>query len=153
VRADIVPRPNGDVTYGHIFAAQPFGNSLTVKSFTGRQIKALLEQQFASGTNTVSDPNMLMPSAGFRYVYDLSRPPGQRILDVRLDGVPLADDQVYRVAMNSFLSTGGDNFTVFREGTDPLGGPQDVDALEAYVTAKSPLEPPVADRIRNLTPP
>jgi hypothetical protein len=35
--------------------------------------------------------------------------------------------------MNSFLASGGDNFTVFRDGTDPAGGPGlDLDALEAY---------------------
>ena len=153
VRADIVPGPDGAVTYGQIFAAQPFGNTLLVKSFTGRQIKALLEQQFASGTNTTERPIMLLPSNNFRYAYDLSKAAGARILDARLDGVPIEDDQVYRIAMNSFLATGGDNFTVFREGTDQVGGPLDLDAMEAYLAATNPLAPPAADRVRNLTPP
>jgi 5'-nucleotidase len=52
--------------------------------------------------------------------------------------------------MNSFLATGGDNFTVFNQGTDTLGGDQDVDALEAYIKANSPLAPPVTDRITLL---
>jgi len=152
VRADIVPGADGAVTFGQIFAAQPFGNNLVVKSFTGRQIKALLEQQFASGTNTVTDPNMLMPSAGFRYSYDLRRPAGQRILEATLDGAPIEDGKTYRVAMNSFLASGGDNFTIFREGTDQIGGLQDIDALEAYLASVGQLVPPVADRIRNLDP-
>jgi 5'-nucleotidase len=54
--------------------------------------------------------------------------------------------------MNSFLATGGDNFTVFNQGTDSLGGDQDVDALEAYIAANSPLAPPATNRIINLTP-
>jgi 5'-nucleotidase len=151
VRADIEPA-GGSVTFGQIFAAQPFGNSLVVKSFTGRQIRALLEQQFDSGSNTVTSPNMLLPSANLRYAYDLSRPTGQRILDLQIDGAPIDDAAVYRVAMNSFLATGGDNFTVFREGVDPAGGPLDVDALEAWIAASSPLTPPVPERIRDLTP-
>jgi 5'-nucleotidase len=153
VRADIVPAADGSVTYGQLYAAQPFGNSLVVKSFTGRQIRALLEQQFASGSNTAERPNFLLPSAGFSFSYDLKRPPGQRILDMRLNGKPLDEEAVYRVTMNSFLATGGDNFTVFREGTDTLGGPQDLDALEAHIAGASPLVPPAADRMRNLTPP
>ena len=153
VRADIVPAADGSVTYGHLFAAQPFGNSLVVKSFTGRQIKALLEQQFASGTNSVERPNMLLPSRGFSYSYDLTRPPGQRVIDPRLDGQPLRDDAVYRVTMNSFLATGGDNFTIFREGTDPLGGPQDLDALEAYFAASNPVTPPAPNRITRIDAP
>ena len=45
--------------------------------------------------------------------------------------------------MNNFLASGGDNFTVFREGTDATGGLQDVDALEAYIAAAGSLTPPV----------
>jgi 5'-nucleotidase len=152
VRSDIVPGAGGSVTYGQIYAAQPFGNSLVVKTFTGRQIRRLLEQQFASGWNSVQRPNMLMPSRGLTYAYDLSRPEGQRILDLRLNGRPIRDDAAYRVTMNSFLATGGDNFTVFREGTDTMGGPQDLDALERYIAAASPLAPPVPNRITNRTP-
>jgi 5'-nucleotidase len=152
VRADIVPGAGGAVTFGQIFAAQPFGNNLVVKSFTGRHIKELLEQQFASGTNTSDSPIMLLPSAGFRYSYDLRKPVGQRIIDPTLNGAPIEDSKTYRVAMNSFLASGGDNFTIFREGTDQVGGLQDIDALEAYLTSASPLAPPVTDRVRNLDP-
>jgi 5'-nucleotidase len=151
VRTDIEPA-GGNVTFGQIFAAQPFGNSLVVKSFTGRQIRALLEQQFDSGSNTVASPNMLLPSANVRFAYDLSRPAGRRIVELEVDGAPIDDGAVYRVTMNSFLATGGDNFTVFAEGRDPAGGPLDLDALEAWIAASSPLTPPVADRIRDVTP-
>lgn len=147
VRAEIVPGPDGSVSYGQIYAAQPFGNTLVVKTFTGGQIRRLLEQQFASGWNSVERPNMLMPSSGLTYAYDLTRPEGQRILDLRLNGEPIRDEARYRVTMNSFLATGGDNFTVFREGTDPRGGPLDLDAFEAYLAARSPLAPPQPNRI------
>ncbi|HYD36925.1 MAG TPA: bifunctional metallophosphatase/5'-nucleotidase, partial [Allosphingosinicella sp.] len=152
VRADLQPAADGSVTFGQLFAIQPFGNTLAVKSLTGRQLRALLEQQFDSGSNTLTSPNMLLPSANLRYAYDLSRPAGQRILDLEIDGTPVRDETVYRVAMNSFLATGGDNFTVFREGTDPAGGPLDLDALESYIAASSPLTPPAAERIRDVTP-
>lgn len=151
VRTDIEP-VGGNVTFGQIFAAQPFGNSLAVKSFTGRQIRALLEQQFDSGSNNVTSPNMLLPSANVRFAYDLSRPAGQRIVELTVDGAPIADEAVYRVAMNSFLATGGDNFTIFKDGTNPAGGPLDLDALEAWIARSSPLTPPVPDRIRDVTP-
>ena len=152
VRADLVPAADGSITYGQLFAVQPFGNILTVKSLTGRQVRALLEQQFDSGPNTVASPMVLSVSRGVTYAYDLSRPAGQRILDLELDGAPIRDDEVYRVTMNGFLASGGDNFTVFREGDDPLGGALDVDALEAYITAAGTLTPPAQDRVTNRTP-
>jgi 5'-nucleotidase len=65
VRADLVPAADGSVSYGQIFSVQPFGNSLVVKTMTGAQIRALLEQQFNSGSNTVAAPRVLLPSAGF----------------------------------------------------------------------------------------
>ncbi|WP_106639036.1 bifunctional metallophosphatase/5'-nucleotidase [Allosphingosinicella vermicomposti] len=150
LRADIVPGEGGAVTYGQLISAQPFGNTLVVQSFTGLQIRALLEQQFDSGTNTVAQPNMLMPSRGFTYSYDLSRPAGKRIVDPRLNGEPLRDDTVYRVATNSFLASGGDNFTVFTQGADTVGGPIDVDALEAYIVKAGRLKPPAANRVKRI---
>jgi 5'-nucleotidase len=151
VRDELEPAADGSVTYGQLFAILPFGNTLVVKSLTGRQIRALLEQQFDSGSNTVTSPNMLLPSANVRYAYDLSKPAGQRIVDLTIDGRPIDDNGVYRVTMNSFLATGGDNFTMFREGEDPTGGPLDLDALEAWIASSSPLTPPVPDRIRDVT--
>jgi 5'-nucleotidase len=73
-------------------------------------------------------------------------------VDVRLNGQPLADDRVYRVAMSNFLASGGDNFTMFKEGADQVGGPQDIDVLEAYLAANPRLALPPTNRIRNLTP-
>jgi 5'-nucleotidase len=131
LRADLVPAADGSVTYGQAYSVQPFGNTLATRSFTGRQIKALLEQQWASGSNSVEKPNILLPSAGFTYAYDLSKPAGERVTNMRLNGQPLRDDQTYRIALSNFLASGGDNFTVFREGRDQVGGPLDLDALEA----------------------
>lgn len=154
VRADIVPAANGDVSFGQLFTAQPFGNTLVVKSFTGREIRAILEQQFNSGPNTAERPIMLTPSSGFTFSYDVRRPAGQRIVEMRLDGRPIVETQVYRVAMNSFLSTGGDSFTLFRDGREPTDHAiVDLDALERYIAANSPLAPPPADRVTRLGPP
>ena len=150
VRTDLIPAADGSVTFGQLFAAQPFGNDLVVKTMTGAQIRAVLEQQFASGTNSVTRPIMLLPSRGLRYSHNLARPAGARILDLRLEGAPLRDETLYRVTMNSFLAAGGDNFTIFRDGTDPVVGPQDVDALERYIAAAGTLAPPNTDRITRV---
>lgn len=152
LRADLVPATDGSISFGQIYAVQPFGNVLTVRTYTGAQIKAILEQQWASGTNTVDRPMILLPSAGFTYAFDTSRPAGQRVSDLRLDGVPVADDRSYRVSAPNFLMGGGDNFTAFAAGTEEVGGAQDIDAFEAYLAANPTLALPAANRIRNLSP-
>jgi 5'-nucleotidase len=149
-RTDLLPAADGTVTFGQIFAMQPFANNVVTKSYTGAEIKAVLEQQFASGTNTAERPNLLTPSANFRFSFDKSRPAGQRIVAMTLDGRPIDPAKTYRVAINNFLASGGDNFTVFAGGRDPLDGGLDLDATEAYLATNPPV--PVLGRITDLTP-
>ncbi|HEU0044132.1 bifunctional metallophosphatase/5'-nucleotidase [Sphingomonas sp.] len=153
LRADLIPAADASVTYGQLYAVMPFGNVLQVKGMTGRQIRAVLEQQFDSASNTVARPNMMMVSRDVTYRYDLRRPAGQRILDLRLDGRPIDDARTYRVGVSNFLAAGGDNFTVFTQGTDLAGGPEDIDAFETYVRAAGTLTPPATDRITRLDTP
>jgi 5'-nucleotidase len=138
------------VTYGELFAVQPFSNTLTVKTCTGAQIQALLEQQFDNPA--AGQVRILTVSRGFNYSYDRTRPAGDRVINstVRLDGNPIVDGQSYRVQMNSFLATGGDGFSVFNQCTNQLGGEIDLDALVRYFQAHSPISPPTEDRIVRL---
>jgi 5'-nucleotidase len=147
LRADLVPQADDKVTFGSAFAAQPFGNMLVTKSLTGKQLRALLEQQF-------NDPNwvrVLSPSSGFRFGYDLSRPVGSRVLFATLNGAPLLDAQSYRVAVSDFLSNGGDLFPAFKDGTDAVVGPLDIEALITHLSAAGGAKLPVLDRVENNT--
>lgn len=148
LRTDIIPSATGDVTFGAIFAAQPFSNAVMVKTLTGAQIMAVLDQQF----NDPKWTRILSVSQGFRFTFDMSRPAGQRILSASLNGAPLVADAPYRVAMNSFIASGGDKFSVFREGTNEVVGPLDLDALTAWLSGAQPRALPALDRITNATP-
>jgi 5'-nucleotidase len=52
--------------------------------------------------------------------------------------------------VNNFLSSGGDNFTVLRQGRNLSTGAMDIDALEQYVKANPTLAPGPLDRIVRL---
>jgi len=144
VRADLILPPGGGaVSYGQLFSIQPFGNTLTVKTFTGLLVKELLESQYRQDR-----PRVLYPSAQLTYQVDLKQPVGQRVSDIRIKGQSLQPHANYRVTMNSFLATGGDAFSVFNRGTDVLGGDLDVDALTEYLAKNPGLMPPTTDRIR-----
>lgn len=150
VRADLAPGPDGNITYGQAFAMQPFGNNVVVKTLTGTQLKALLEQQFASGSNTAEAPMVFLPSSNFFFAYDLSRPAGQRVVEMRLDGKPIVPEASYKIAVNNFLASGGDNFSVLDDKQDAVDVGLDLDALEAWLTAGA--KAPALGRIDNRTP-
>jgi len=128
----------GEVTYGEAFTVQPFGNSLVTKTMTGGMIRSLLEQQFPGcGGQTVQ--RTLQISSTFSYEQDPAAATcGAKIGDMWVNGVPVVAGDSFRVTMNNFLATGGDGFTVFNQGTDALGGAQDIDALVAYFGANEP---------------
>jgi 5'-nucleotidase len=129
----------GEVTYGEAFTIQPFGNSLVTKTMTGAQIRDLLEQQFV-GCGGQTTQRILQVSAGFSYVRNaLGADCASRIGAITLNGSPVPDDATtYRVTMNNFLAAGGDGFAVFNQGTNAVGGAQDIDALRDYFTSFLP---------------
>jgi 5'-nucleotidase len=90
--------------------------------------------------------------AGFTYTFDMSRPPTDRVVpgSVKVNGVAVDPLAGYRVAMNDFLASGGDGFSVFNEGTDQVGGEIDIDALVAYFQAHSPISPGPQDRVTRI---
>jgi 5'-nucleotidase len=50
--------------------------------------------------------------------------------------------------VNNFLATGGDGFTVFKEGTNQVTGPVDLDAMVEYIENYGGAIPkPALDRI------
>ena len=64
--------------------------------------------------------------------------------------MPIDPAATYRVATNNFLADGGDGFTVFREGTNRVGGVDDLTAFINYLGANSPVSPPSINRINEI---
>ncbi|MDB5656656.1 MAG: bifunctional metallophosphatase/5-nucleotidase [Tardiphaga sp.] len=145
IRADIVHRPDGAVSYGDVFAAQPFRNQLVTTTLTGAQIRAALEQQWLDPKR----PRILQVSKGFSYAWDSAGEAGHRVAADRmmLNGQRIDPAASYRVTLNQFLYVGGDGFTAFKNGAAPQVGVYDVDALHTYFSANSPVAPGAMDRI------
>ncbi len=136
----------GPVTYGELFAVQPFGSRLVTRTLTGAQLDAILEQQFDNPAP--GQDKLLQVSRGFAYRYDGDRPAGDRATELSLDGHPLAADARVRVTLNDFLAAGGDGFSAARAGDDEARGPLDVDALADYFAAAGTVAAGPLDRIR-----
>ena len=137
---------NGVVTYAEAFTVQPFANIMQTITVTGAQLDAVLEQQWTQ-TGGVETARILQISSTLHYVQHPSAAIGSRVSDITVAGVPVTPTGSYRVSVNNFLAAGGDGFTVFAQGTNLAGGPIDLDAFTAYLTAHPNLSPPPADRI------
>ncbi|MFF4410094.1 bifunctional metallophosphatase/5'-nucleotidase [Streptomyces sp. NPDC001404] len=156
IRSDLAYKASGNegdgvVTYGEAFTVQPFTNMMQLKDLTGAQVIKVLQQQ-VTGPNE-AEPKILQVSNGLTYTLDLTKKGADRIVmsSVKLNGTPIDPAKTYRVAANEFLMGGGDGFPAFKDGTNKLVGPSDLDVFVAYLTAHSsktsPLAPPKAERI------
>ena len=130
----------GEVTYGEAFTVQPFGNSLVTKTMTGDMIRRLLQQQFQGcGGTAPATGRFLQISYTFKYEQaPAAATCAGKIGRMWVDGVAVAPADSFRVTMNNFLAAGGDGFTVFNEGTNAVGGAQDIDAFVAAFKAAEP---------------
>lgn len=145
IRTDIIPKENGAVSYGDLFASQPFRNRLVTVTLSGSQIKDMLEQQWLDPKR----PRILQVSNGFSYIWDASKPLGERVTvdKMMLNGKPIEPGTGYRVTVNDYLAVGGDGFTVAKLGGSPQYGGYDADALFAFFKAHGPIGPLPPTRI------
>ena len=139
----------GPITLGELIEVQPFGNTITLVSLTGDQLKAALE----NGVSQIETVAGRFPQvAGIRYSFDASKPAGSRITGVQIADAqgysPIKPTATYRVVTNNFLLTGGDGYSVLQAGTNKLDtGLIDVDVTAEYVRTHSPISPEVQGRI------
>lgn len=130
IRADL---PAGPVTYRMLFELQPFGNNLVVARVTGRQLRTALEYAVRGG-------NAHVHVSGVTMTFDPRKRDGERLVKVLVAGKPLRDGSTYTLAVNDFMSTGGDGFTMFNALTWRTSGMSCLDALIAWLQRqKSPV--------------
>lgn len=144
--------PDGNVTFREVAEVQPFANTLVTTTLTGDQIVSVLEEQWQPAG--ASRPFLKLGVAGLTYIYDPAGADGEHVADVTLaDGTPLDPAGEYRVVVNSFLASGGDNFLTLAEGADPRDtGQIDLEAMVAFFEAsEEPVAPPTMQRAVGVT--
>jgi len=95
----------GTITRGGIFEVVPFQNTLVKMSLTGSQIKQLLGRR-------------VLAVSGLRVVWDTTRAWPNQLVSVTLTGgQPIQDASLYTVAVNDFMSAGGDGLLELTQGS------------------------------------
>jgi len=164
VRADLIYKSGGVVTFGDLLTVAPFGNKLATVDLTGAQIVRLLEQQWEAANCAAKQGangcgRLLQPSSTFTYMWDAAMPAGapdgqgNRIVpgSLKIAGNSVDLAKTYRVTLNNFMAPGpGDNFSAVSKGTQVTdSGVIDIDAFVAYMSRHPNLAPP-GPRIQRL---
>lgn len=136
IRTDI---NKGPITMELVYTLLPFDNVLVVMDLTGAQILKLLEQ-------SATLEKGILQQSGLKVKYDMTKPKGQRVLEVFVGDKPLELDKVYKVVTNDFLAAGGDNFVTFKEGKNLVYGDMLRDVFIEYLKKHSPISPKIEGR-------
>jgi 5'-nucleotidase len=151
----------GEVMYKEAFDVLPFGNVLVTIDMTGQQIYDVLNQQYQAVPARTSRPMLALGvSQGFTYEWAWDGPaplpnrqptvPGHVVPgSAMLNGVPLDLNETYRVGTINFLADGGDVFTAFTNGTNRIGGAEDLANFVNYLGVHPGVTPP-AGRVTGL---
>lgn len=137
--------PDGNLTFKEAATVQPFANTLVTMSLTGAQVISVLEEQWQPAG--AQRPFLKLGVAGLTYTYDPTAAAGARITEVRVGDAPLDLAGSYKVVVNSFLSSGGDNFATLAAGTGRAdSGRVDLQAFVDYVGELTPIGPDLGQR-------
>lgn len=138
--------PDGNLTYKEAAVVQPFANTLVTMDLTGAQLGQVLEEQWQPPA--ASRPFLkLGVSQGFEYTYDPTGAAGDRIDAMYLNGVLIDPAATYKVTVNSFLASGGDNFATLAEGVNAAdSGKVDLQSMVDYFVANPVVSPDYTQR-------
>lgn len=140
IRQDL---PAGEVTWGALFAVQPFGDVLRRLTVPGRALRAYL------ATVVAADGAPRSHVSGVTLTFN--RSDGEaRLVSVRLaNGQALRDDARYTIVLNGFMATGTEGRILAEAATaDETLATDDLGTLVAYLSSRpQPVAAPNDTRI------
>src|ERR1051325_7270950 len=156
--------PKGQVTVRDIAGLYEYENTLVTLELTGQQLKDALEhsaryfKQFQAGKSLNDLVDTRIPgynfdvAEGVTYDIDITRPFGQRILNLKFKGQPLGMTQKLRVVTNNYRVNGGGGFTMYKDAPVVYRSSEEVRELIIDWVEKNKTVPTEADNNWRLVP-
>lgn len=130
----------GDITVEAVLKVLPFGNGVSTMMLSGKDIKSVLAR---SAAKKPSKGNFIQVSEGFKYEVK-----NKKLVSASLNGKPLEDGKLYKVATSDFLAAGGDGFLEFKNGKSVYAtGQTMMDAVVAGIKELGNVSSKVEGRI------
>ena len=153
---DYTDVPAGPLAINNAADLYLYPNTITAVKSDGAGVKAWLEKS-AEWFNSI-DPSKTQPQelinkrvptynfdviqGGLTYTIDITKPPQQRIEDLKLNGNPIAVDQPLIIVTNNYRANGGGRFPNLDGKNIVLSAPDaNRDALIAYIRARKNITP------------
>jgi 5'-nucleotidase len=141
----------GRLTKRDLLAIIPFKNKVVKLELTGAALRSMLEHGVARSAED-TQPGRFPQVSGIRFTFDARRPAGSRVVDVKVNGVPLDDKKKYTLATADFLAEGGDGYEILKSARVLIGKEQgqiDFDVVRQSMGSR-PIAPKVDGRIKRL---
>lgn len=137
------PIDAGDVTFGELFAVQPFGNTLVKMNLSGEDLLYIMNDQI-----TAKGLDYHIAGFTYTYTYDDTAKTG-KIVDMFLpDGSKVDPNKEYSVVVNNYMA-GKEVFSSRAANVEV--GPSDLEATMEYVKSlPKPFEYKVEGRIKRV---
>src|SRR5215204_2725465 len=151
VRADSIIGP-GRLKQRDLLSILPFKNKLVKIEVSGATLRAALEHGVSRSAED-SEPGGFPQVSGVQFSFDATRKPGARLVDVKVNGLPLDDAKKYTLTTTTFIALdGGDGYSMFKGSPviiPPDRAPIDVDAVRKALGTRA-VAPKVEGRIKRL---
>ena len=141
----------GRLTKRDLLAIIPFKNKVVKLELSGAALRSMLEHGVARSAED-TQPGRFPQVSGIRFTFDAGRPSGSRLIDVKVNGVPLDDQKTYTLATADFLAEGGDGYEILKSARVLIGkeqGQSDYDVVRQAIGSR-PIAPKVDGRIKRL---
>ena len=153
--------PAGPVTVRQVAALYIYENTLYTVEMTGAQLKQALEHaaSFYPAWPLATEQAPQLPSysadsaEGVSYEMDLTRPAGDRIVDLTFQGQALDPTRKLRVAINNYRYTGGGRYDVYNGLPILYRSPEEIRELLIEYLARTKKIPAQADGNWEIIPP
>jgi len=138
------------LTRRDILTELPFGNLNILIEIDGATVLAALE----NGVSQVEKTAGRFPQvSGMSFMYDPSKPAGQRVHQVMVGGAPLDPAKMYKMATNDYAAGGGDGYKMLRKGKVLIGGLSAkllANDVMAYIRQQGTVSPKIEGRIKGM---
>lgn len=141
----------GPLTRRDVLTVLPFNDQVVKVAVTGSQLKQALE----NGVSRLGEEEAgrFPQVSGLKFTYDGTKPVGNRVVSITINGQPLNLSKTYTLATTAYLLGGGDDYLVLKQAKvliNPEEAPLDAETVQDAIIQAKTIAPKTEGRITRL---